>query len=423
MITLGVAAFDSNNSDILFVFLPIILDHIGKNSPNLNAAATPEILKTYLPLMGDILDAVSEWELPSVKASRLISLIDEKWEPVRRWMSFIMEKLIEVDTPLGDKAESIDIGRLYGFCADFLFSFASYTIGIDQFQIIKLIARGRLPGFLDLITRIWLHGARANSSMLAKMSLPFRAIATKVVHRIDPTPFANVMMQNSDSVSACLDNISESAKNQKFDAVYTSLYVLKLSLDWSHFDMHGNPVQGGPLVELRKRFLANRSIVVVTSALEEIAKHPECVNEENFTDQESAILIWHCVSYIADCLRSDGASFIVPALQNHLLQSTETTWRMVHSFKGSPEMNKELERDFGELFEAVTMHLHRADVLHECRKWHGSASNPSETDNEVSKKWKTLHSTVGRRLKQRLEYRTIKCQTCDNPKVRSIFHV
>ena len=325
-------------------------------------------------------------------------------------------------TPLGEKTEFVNIGSLYAFCADFFFSFSSHGVDADQFKVIKLIKRGRLSGFLDLITRIWLHGARTNHPLLPKMSLPFRSIAARMIHRIDPTPFSNVMLHNPDSVSVCLDNIFRAARHKKFDHVYTSLYILKLSLDWSQFDTQGKPVEDGPLVDLRHRFIANRSIVVVTSVLKQIASHPECFDDENWTDHETSILIWHCVSYISGCLRADGISFIVPALQNHLLQTTEKAWRMIRDIRRDPNADEEFKSGFTELFDTITMQLHRADVLRECRKWHRSASNPSQKNNVVSKRWKNLHSTVERRLEQRSRYKRTGRKICNNLEVRIIFY-
>ena len=98
------------------------------------------------------------------------------------------------------------------------------------------------------MTRLWLHGAHTNHPLLSKIALPFRSIGSRVVHRIDPTPFSNVMLQNPDSVSVCLDNIFRAARLKKFDYVYTSLYILKLSLVWSQCDTQGKLNEGNVAV-------------------------------------------------------------------------------------------------------------------------------------------------------------------------------
>ncbi|KAJ7572556.1 hypothetical protein C8J56DRAFT_989433, partial [Mycena floridula] len=198
--------------------VPVILQHLTDNSPPVGSHPESENhLRQIIPkcdlinnCVRSLCSALSITESNDTFDIEFSTLCAAKWPTIRNWFHFLMTEVIGPNIPFNGLCRNGDY--IYSCMAAFLKRFTASCLysSSGRGRDIKAEALASMPGFLEFLARMWLHGSRRDVRKLNQpgtfLSLVIEDLSHFIIQPKYPV-FVQTLLDIPASTAICLDGL------------------------------------------------------------------------------------------------------------------------------------------------------------------------------------------------------------------------
>ncbi|KAJ7591780.1 hypothetical protein C8J56DRAFT_931707 [Mycena floridula] len=362
---------------------------------------TVEALESRIPRLPLVLACISGI-FQQMRQPQQIAFVEKHWDPLGIWLLFITEHILD---PLLYHSTQPSRER---------------TIYVDACGIVTNLGGTEkpitnLPGFVSVLTRLWLYGAR-HKVLSSALCVGAMWITQSMVPKISVPEFIDTMEAIPDSIKILIGEMLASTRAfNRLSNVESALGFLNL------ISIHprSSGIDPTRLDTFRRQLDAHKWIPAICQTLGAFLKLRSDQPSRHFSIFRSCLII------LTKCFRYQGALAIRQALRSSFLCHLTASFEVFHDRLCDPTE----EEGYKDILGAVTNYSLHPIVLRELSRWYRQEKPWVQTGDNVtavSQAWNTFVIKVTARVKYPKDWKTTplrlcaasQCQASDKPFVK-----
>ncbi|KAJ7580812.1 hypothetical protein C8J56DRAFT_1029843 [Mycena floridula] len=392
--------------------LPILVTHISDRiPPKFSPGSSPEaqeailvdivdpkisnrpVIQSIIPLAACIADG-------SLKSKAFLSqFIRKSWVPLHSWLSFIVGRLLQPDTPVRVSALLADRRTVL---------FTAISDILNEFLEASLSDPASMPGFGPLIIQTWLSAARCDADMKPACEL-YYLVGTLMYKAEDTSEIIGCIYDIADSVPLIVQEIQNHNVYDTSDMRY-----LPMSPPIALFSVLASTAERIPRsAELYSKLIAAGTIPAVISTLKAV-----CTGKFKVLERSVVMNVMEgLIGVIGMCLIQDPIIVHSQALDSGLLDVVVKALMVISIGQATDSLCETLDS----VLEAIIKSQMHPPILRSLRRWYQRSDVPELRNHRDPKyhNWNAFVATIGRTLESRREYKSAHRPVCSNAKCYS----